>query len=95
MIEIKLVAISFSVQPLEEPEESKQINFFHQPTQTAYLVPFSKDAIDTLVADLTLSNKDLSEKIDKQNQQREIEIAQSVPEVGPNGEIDLSNLRGD
>ena len=96
MIEIKLVAVNFSVQPIKDADDNdaKQLNLYHAPTETVYLVPFSQKGIDVLVADLQLPNDELDRKVQEQIARQQLDIAAPGDQLaGPNGVVDLSNLR--
>lgn len=91
MIEIRLAAVSFNIQPITDAEEKdgKQINFIHAPSQTAYLVPMSQEAADVLIADLQMPNDELEKKL----QQKMLESRLGEPKIEiPHG-IDEKSLR--
>lgn len=94
MIEHKLISVSFNIQPIpDDTGEAKQINLFHQPSDEAFCLPLSKEAVDILVADLSLSNEELQKKIEQKMLAEQLAIGpQDIG--GPNGSIDLGKLRG-
>lgn len=77
MIEIKLVSVSFNIQPIfneeEDRQEEKQLNFFHGKTDTVYMVPLTKKAADSVIEHLKMPNAELQEMLKKQAQAQRAE----------------------
>lgn len=96
MIEIKLVSINFSVQPIKDGDgnDAKQLNLYHRPAETIYLAPFSKKSVDILLEDLAMPNEDLEAKLQAQIAKQQLDLAQPGDQLeGPNGVVDLGRLR--
>lgn len=74
MIEHKLVNVNFSVTPIPGDDEQKQINFFHQPTQTVYIAPFTPEALKVLVDDLTATNAELEKRLEQRRVEAELAV---------------------
>jgi hypothetical protein len=83
MIEISLTQVAFGVQPTDA---GKQLNFVHEQSGTVYMVPFTDEAVDTLVEQLQTSNEDLQKQHEERLRKAQVEaggleIAQALPDA--------------
>ncbi len=74
MIEVKLTNVNFGVYPIPGEPDAKQISFYHNPTQTAYLAPFSKEALEVLIEQLQMTSEQLESHIEKKRLEQELAI---------------------
>ena len=87
MIEVSLIGVRFSIQPITAPDGSpgKQVNFMHDKSDTTWFIPMAQNSADKMGNGLLLSNEELEKTIEKDLLAAKLEI--------PEGGIDLDEIR--
>lgn len=86
MIEISLTQVAFGVQPTMD--EGKQLNLVHEQSGQVFMVPFTKEAVETLIEQLQTDNevlqKEHAERLARaQAEASGLSIAQQIPDRDP------------